>query len=1025
MNPRRFFAAALVVALLLALTGTGALAESTTFDFEDFSPGNIHGQQGWSRTGSYDHVIVENNADAPAVFGTKSLRMSNAVVSGAFGDQTFTKLLVDEAGETTAYEPAPSGTRRPVFVAEWSFASTTPNDYQPGLSVVASPDAGDGGRMSWVQMTDTPTGLQVNFNDYQDAEPYGSAASPSDGGGDEDNFILTTVAGELDRTVPHTIRIEMELIDGPRNDVVRILVDGILRHTGTSWEDYFRWVQGPGLPEPTAPVFESRVVRGLLFRTGGTAGTNDAPASLGKGFLIDNLSIATGEVPELEIEDDEIDMFGVSTFGVPVKLETGHLDTSALGFTVAWDKPCVAFDAVTDSNNDKIPDAVASSLPSGFVLTVEESTSQSVKLLVKPVQAQPPLPVLPSGELLALTFSAQACGNVTGTPVEVNFSFPPAADGSVPSFGSRGGYAIYGTTDPGMVELTFNAKPTGITLAPSPSTVDENQAAGAPVGTLCTDDPDGTDCVTPATATFIYALACTTPGAGDYAFQVVGSELKTKIALDHEVQDSYSVCVRSTDAYGLFHEETFTVAVDDLNEAPEDIGLEDGNNDGVYTTPENQAGFEIGKLSTSDPDAGDTHTYVFCPGSPSPNPFTFTFAGADTKLATAFALNYEVAISHNVCLISTDQGGETVQRTFTISVDDVNDAPVAYDDPASPPLIVVGDDTPVILDVLANDTDQDAGQSLTIDSFVQAAGEGTVTNNGTNLSYKALQNFNGVDTFTYVAKDNGSPALTSNAATVTVNVVAKRDRGDCNADGRIDAADFPATVLEIFDIDQDAPAWWKIYTGSFPGSPLGCDSDASQNGPDPAHPQPSVGAEDIICTVLVFFGNDACTEPLAMVAAVAAPASLTIPADVNGVGGATVAVPVMLKTAGHAVAAATFALTYDPAVTALDMTDADRDGVPDAISLNVPAGMAKTVSVDPAAGRIQVAVYATALPMPLLSDGTLATISLQVNGTSALALGAVSMGSDQGQRVPTVNDISTEPTEGGATRSLFLPFLNR
>jgi hypothetical protein len=86
----------------------------------------------------------------------------------------------------------------------------------------------------------------------------------------------------------------MFLIDGPRNDVVNIYVDGDLQYTGTSWEDYFRWVQGPGGPEQTAPVFESRVIRSILFRTGGTA----APTTSGNGFLIDNLTLFSGPGPE-------------------------------------------------------------------------------------------------------------------------------------------------------------------------------------------------------------------------------------------------------------------------------------------------------------------------------------------------------------------------------------------------------------------------------------------------------------------------------------------------------------------------------------------------------------------------------------------------------------------------------------------------------------------------------------------------------------------------------------------------------
>lgn len=278
-------AVVLLVFAMLLPAALPASAESITGNFEAFTLGSVNGQGGWSMTGPYDVAVVTNTYGYTS-FGTQSLRISNAVTSGAFGDQTFSKQLANEAGETTAYAAAPAGTRQKSFVAQWNFASTVPGAEQPGLSITASPDWGDGSRMSWVQMADTPSGLEVNFYDYQDVAPYGSLANPENGRGPEDDFVFTNLASGLARSVPHQIRMEMDLLDGPHNDVVRLYVDGLLKHTGTSWEDYFRWMQGPGDPEQTAPVHESRTIRAMLFRAGGTA----APATLGNGFVIDNLS---------------------------------------------------------------------------------------------------------------------------------------------------------------------------------------------------------------------------------------------------------------------------------------------------------------------------------------------------------------------------------------------------------------------------------------------------------------------------------------------------------------------------------------------------------------------------------------------------------------------------------------------------------------------------------------------------------------------------------------------------------------
>ena len=276
---------ALALAFSICLLGSPvvALASSTSIDFESYAIGTIHNQDGWSSSGAagsgcavYDHAVVAAASYGYASFGSRSLRISNAVTSGCFGDQTFSKSLTDEAGETTATNAGLSGgTRKTHFEAQWDFASTTPAAEQVGLSVVASPDRGDGSRMSWVQMTDTPTGLAVNFFDVQ-------------GTTDPANFVgPTPVETGLDRTAPHTIKITIDFIDGPSNDIVRVYVDGNLRLTGTTWENYYEF------DSEAQPEGGPRTVDSILFRTGGIA----MPALAGYGFLIDNLSLSTSNAP--------------------------------------------------------------------------------------------------------------------------------------------------------------------------------------------------------------------------------------------------------------------------------------------------------------------------------------------------------------------------------------------------------------------------------------------------------------------------------------------------------------------------------------------------------------------------------------------------------------------------------------------------------------------------------------------------------------------------------------------------------
>src|SRR3989344_8275513 len=88
-----------VIFLALTLFATQVFADSTSVDFEDppYALGNINGQDGWVFTGPYDAEV--DSSLGTVGFGAQSLRMSNAVTSGSFGDWGFSKSLGDGAGE--------------------------------------------------------------------------------------------------------------------------------------------------------------------------------------------------------------------------------------------------------------------------------------------------------------------------------------------------------------------------------------------------------------------------------------------------------------------------------------------------------------------------------------------------------------------------------------------------------------------------------------------------------------------------------------------------------------------------------------------------------------------------------------------------------------------------------------------------------------------------------------------------------------------------------------------------------------
>ena len=165
------FAFAVFAFVSLGLFVSVAKADSVSVDFEapTYVLGSINGQDGWGPAvnPAYDQE-VDSSFGTPG-FGAQSLRMSNAVTSGSFGDWVFSKSLGDEAGETLAQNGGMSGgTRQPHFEAEFDLASVMPNAEQTGLQVSVSPDRGDGARMSYLRFNDMPDGIHVIFADYQD-----------------------------------------------------------------------------------------------------------------------------------------------------------------------------------------------------------------------------------------------------------------------------------------------------------------------------------------------------------------------------------------------------------------------------------------------------------------------------------------------------------------------------------------------------------------------------------------------------------------------------------------------------------------------------------------------------------------------------------------------------------------------------------------------------------------------------------------------------------------------------------------
>jgi uncharacterized repeat protein (TIGR01451 family) len=248
--------------------------------------------------------------------------------------------------------------------------------------------------------------------------------------------------------------------------------------------------------------------------------------------------------------------------------------------------------------------------------------------------------------------------------------------------------------------------------------------------------------------------------------------------------------------------------------------------------------------------------------------------------------------------------------------------------------------------------------------------------------------------------------------------------GDCNQDGKVDAGDTISCVLEIFD--GDGNFWLDAPGGTFAGSPQGCDSNQDD----------LIDAADLICTMLIAFqGPEACRAAVSAAGATAA-STLAISSVPVEQAGSQVAVPIHFTGAGNGVAAATFVISYDEARLAFDPTDGNGDGIPDAVTFQVPAEFITQVNVNDKA-QLEFLIADLSLPSATLPDGILATVNFTVKqgatGKATVDFAtdvAASLGSTAGQRVTVQTQdgavvLDAASDEEGTIHQLYLPNISR
>ncbi|MGB3510616.1 MAG: Ig-like domain-containing protein, partial [Microcoleaceae cyanobacterium] len=242
----------------------------------------------------------------------------------------------------------------------------------------------------------------------------------------------------------------------------------------------------------------------------------------------------------------------------------------------------------------------------------------------------------------------------------------------------------------------------------SNNTLDENQPANAPVGTLSATDPDIGDNLT-------FSLVNGQGSTNNGLFDIQNNQLIARQPFDFESQDLYEIRVQVDDNQGGTFEKEFTIHINDVNEQPTNLSINPNN------INENQsANSIIGTFNTIDPDTGETFNYNFISGQGDTDNALFNIQG--DQLVTRQPFDFETQDRYDIRVQTTDSAGNRLALPLHISINDLPEAPtaIALDNDNIP------EDQPAGTRVgNLSSTDPDIGDSFT---YSLVAGQGDTDN---------------------------------------------------------------------------------------------------------------------------------------------------------------------------------------------------------------------------------------------------------------------------------------------------------
>ncbi len=331
--------------------------------------------------------------------------------------------------------------------------------------------------------------------------------------------------------------------------------------------------------------------------------------------------------------------------------------------------------------------------------------------------------------------------------------------------------------------------------------IPENTEAPQPIGAVVTATDPNTDSLT-------YSLG----GTDGASFSIVRNtgQLQTKAALNREEKATHMVTVTATDPSGLSATVNVTIKITDVPEPPVIMRAPDANVAPEFasattsrTVAENTAaGENIGNPVAASDANGDTLTYALS----GTDAASFDIDTATGQLMTLAALDSETKASYSVTVTASDSGGLSDSIDVTVTVTNVNEAPVA----------------PTVANQTAT---KDTAFSYTVPAFTDPEG-GTITYTATLSDDSALPGWLSFNAST--RELSGTPLEADTPASLTIEVSATDD-GSPSASAQVTftltvGEEAPTTLLVRYDDSKDG---WiqlreaRVAVGDYFGPPKG------------------------------------------------------------------------------------------------------------------------------------------------------------------------------------------------------------